>query len=281
LVHHGTRASYGQAVSIHCLICRIKEYLMKASICLSDSFGGAGTMHGSGSIEDGQSCSEMPTVLEIFHSPRPANLAGTANADPHDDLLRVLSEIIRSAMTGNGAYTECFVRHIELALQEYIHSSRTQERPAHTIHSGRLASWQLRKAKALLGLKLEAPAPVAEVAEACRISPPHFSRAFKQSTGLPPHHWVMERRIEHAKWLLINTRALLVQIAQSCGFGVQSHFTRVFTRTVGISPSAWRRAFASPSTEPGQINQPSSSAGNDGDRRRHGLERSTSSRIHG
>ena len=74
------------------------------------------------------------------------------------------------------------------------------------------------------------------------LSPSHFARAFRGSTGMPPHRWLLNRRIEKAKDALHNTQASLAAVATACGFADQSHFTRVFTRFVGISPGAWRRA---------------------------------------
>jgi AraC-like DNA-binding protein len=68
-----------------------------------------------------------------------------------------------------------------------------------------------------------------------------FVRAFKETTGLPPHRWLMSRRIERAQETLINSRLSLVEIAERTGFADQSHFTRVFTGTVGTSPGEWRR----------------------------------------
>jgi transcriptional regulator GlxA family with amidase domain len=82
---------------------------------------------------------------------------------------------------------------------------------------------------------------MADLARACNLSPGHFTRAFKQTTGQPPHRWLMERRIEKAKQLLTDTTLSLAEIAMACGFADQSHFTRVFSRTTHASPGAWRR----------------------------------------
>jgi Helix-turn-helix domain len=69
-----------------------------------------------------------------------------------------------------------------------------------------------------------------------------LSRAFRQSIGLPPHQWLLQRRVDKAKQLLRDSRSPLAEVAADCGFADQSHFTRVFTRAVGISPGQWRRA---------------------------------------
>jgi AraC family transcriptional regulator len=68
----------------------------------------------------------------------------------------------------------------------------------------------------------------------------HFVRAFKQSTGLPPHQYLILQRIEAAKRRLLDARASLADIAARCGFADQSHFTATFRKVVGVPPGAWR-----------------------------------------
>jgi len=69
----------------------------------------------------------------------------------------------------------------------------------------------------------------------------HFSRAFKASTGVPPHQWLMLERVAMAEGLLAKSSTPLVHVAGMCGFADQSHFCRVFTRFKGCSPGVWRR----------------------------------------
>jgi AraC family transcriptional regulator len=81
---------------------------------------------------------------------------------------------------------------------------------------------------------------VAFIAQECGMSPTHFARAFKQSVGLPPHQWLLLRRVDVAKSLLQLGTMSTAEIALETGFADQSHFTRVFSRLVGASPQAWR-----------------------------------------
>ncbi|MGN6465187.1 MAG: helix-turn-helix transcriptional regulator, partial [Rhizobiaceae bacterium] len=80
-----------------------------------------------------------------------------------------------------------------------------------------------------------------ELASECGLSPRHFARAFKQSVGVAPHHWMVRRRCDRAKDMLRGSETSLADIALACGFADQSHFTRTFTRVFGISPGAWRK----------------------------------------
>jgi AraC family transcriptional regulator len=106
---------------------------------------------------------------------------------------------------------------------------------------GGLAPWQQRRAKELLRENLSGDLSLPELASACRLSAGHFSRAFRQTVGCPPHQWLLYQRVERAKQLILNTDEPLCQIALDTGFADQSHFTRVFSQRVKTSPAAWRR----------------------------------------
>ena len=103
-----------------------------------------------------------------------------------------------------------------------------------------LAGWQADLVLRLLG-NPSGDIPVAALARSCGLSRSYFIRAFKRSMGLPPHHWLMHRRIERAREMLVRTNERIAEIAICCGFADQSHLTRVFHNVVGESPAAWRR----------------------------------------
>ena len=111
---------------------------------------------------------------------------------------------------------------------------------------GGLAPWQLRRAEALMSENLSVQVSLGQVAQECGLSVRHLTRAFRQSTGVPPHRWLLNRRVERAKTLLPNTKLSLSDVALACGFGDQSHFTRTFTAAVRLSPGVWRRLKSAP-----------------------------------
>lgn len=79
-----------------------------------------------------------------------------------------------------------------------------------------------------------------ELARQANLSTFHFAKMFRVSVGLPPHGYVVKRRVDRAKSLLRDGDLDLAQIALSCGYGSQSHFTRAFKGETGITPGAWR-----------------------------------------
>jgi AraC-like DNA-binding protein len=111
---------------------------------------------------------------------------------------------------------------------------------------GELAPWQLDRAKELMASDLAAPMALAEVARHIRVSPSHFSRAFKASTGLAPSAWLLGLRLDRAKDLLRASDLPIADVAALCGFADQSHFTRTFSKSMGQAPGAWRRSYRRP-----------------------------------
>ena len=70
----------------------------------------------------------------------------------------------------------------------------------------------------------------------------HFARQFKVATGLPPHQYVIMRRVERAKRLLQLSDLSLAEVAARAGFTDQSKFSHHFKRVVGLSPRQFRRS---------------------------------------
>ena len=110
-----------------------------------------------------------------------------------------------------------------------------------SIPRGGLAPWQARRARELLDANLDGKLLLSQLAEKCGLSTRHFARAFRQSMGVPPHRWLLSRRVERAKDLLRDPMLSLAEVALACGFADQSHFTRMFTTLAGLSPGLWRR----------------------------------------
>ena len=83
------------------------------------------------------------------------------------------------------------------------------------------------------------------LAEIAQLSVHHFARAFRQTLGIPPHNYIVQRRVEHAQQLLRNTDLPVSEIAIVAGFTDQSHLARHFRTITGVSPSLARHRFRS------------------------------------
>jgi AraC-like DNA-binding protein len=80
------------------------------------------------------------------------------------------------------------------------------------------------------------------LADITGLSRSYFAHAFKRSTGLSPHCFLMQCRLEHAQKLLTETNMPLAQIALASGFGDQSHFSRRFRQSIGLTPGSFRQS---------------------------------------
>ncbi|WP_158746929.1 AraC family transcriptional regulator [Acidisphaera sp. L21] len=164
---------------------------------------------------------------------------GDATDDP------VISSLVSSLLPSVGAPEAAFglfVDHVMLALLTYVGRAYGAVDYTRRAARGKLAPWQERRAKEMLEADLNSNLRTAALAEACGLSPSHFARAFRQSTGLPPHRWLLNRRVDRAKELMLTTGMSLPDLAAACGFSDQSHLSRVFERVVGVPPGAWRRS---------------------------------------
>ena len=110
----------------------------------------------------------------------------------------------------------------------------TPRRPAHV--EGGLPNWRLERALELLEADLTKTPSLAELAAPLRLHPTSFCSAFKQSTGLSPHRYLLAHRINRAKEMMKDQNLTLTEIALDCGFSSSSQFSTVFKRITGVSP---------------------------------------------
>lgn len=105
-----------------------------------------------------------------------------------------------------------------------------------------LPRWKSRRVMEYIESNLDKPIRNDELAGIVHLSRSHFCRAFHNSTGNPPHEYIIRRRIERAQRLMVQTRTPLNQIALECGLVDQAHLARLFRRVVGVTPATWRRS---------------------------------------
>jgi len=191
----------------------------------------------------------------MFYLPRVAlnAVAAEAGAPPLNELRyqravgiddtvarQLLSSVLPAIAQPEHAHP-LFLDHVVMAMASHMAYAYGGVRARHVHHRGGLATWQLKRAMQLMSESLTEGPGLSRVAEECGLSPRHFARAFRQSTGVPPHRWLLQHRVQRAKDLLRTHALTLADIALRCGFADQSHFTRVFSREVGFSPGQWRR----------------------------------------
>jgi AraC family transcriptional regulator len=163
---------------------------------------------------------------------------------PHakiDPLLWHLGASLIPALERPELACRLYIDHVVLALHAYVAHAYGGVDIAPPLARGGLARWQIHRATELLRANLEGKVSLSEVARDCELSVSHFVHAFKQSLGKPPYQWLIDRRIDAAKYLLLNSRYPLADIALRCGFADQTCLIRAFRSRVRMAPGEWRR----------------------------------------
>jgi AraC family transcriptional regulator len=107
-------------------------------------------------------------------------------------------------------------------------------------YRGGLPIARLRKIEDYVRAHLAESISIETLAELAELSPFHFSRVFKQTTGTTPLQFVIRERMLQAQQLIRETSRSLIEIALEVGYTSPSHFAQVFRRTVGVAPTEFR-----------------------------------------
>jgi AraC family transcriptional regulator len=185
-------------------------------------------------------------VADEANAPRISDLRYVPGEGFDDSVIRSLSMALYPAFENPEQTSRMFVDHMTMAVATHMAHTYGGMRTAVRQASGGLAPWQVSRAQEMISAGLDGNIALATIAKECGLSVSHFSRAFRQSTGVPPHAWLLQRRIDASKAMLADRKLALAEVALQCGFADQSHFTRIFSRSVGVSPGLWRRVLELP-----------------------------------
>jgi AraC family transcriptional regulator len=150
-----------------------------------------------------------------------------------------LKTAIESGERQGGRYLEALANVLGHEL------SHLCEEPARSspVSRGSLAGWQMRVVTAYVEEHLDERIYLTTLARLARLSVHHFCRAFKQSFGMPPHRYHVQRRIDRAKTLLADRANSITDVGLSLGYSHSSAFTSAFREMTGQTPSRFRRNF--------------------------------------
>lgn len=152
-------------------------------------------------------------------------------------LLECLRAEIRQGYPGGRIYGETLVA----ALIAHLLHNEPGGAPATNGGLRGLSRPQLRRLDAFMREHLGEEISLKTLASVAGLSPFHFVRVFKQATGLTPHRYLLERRLERARELLLCRSRALAEVAIEAGFCDQSHLTLQFKRAYGVTPGEFRR----------------------------------------
>jgi AraC family transcriptional regulator len=178
---------------------------------------------------------------ELSTEPGVQRILASGACQMSDPTISGIAQLMAADVSGPERGASPIVRHLVSALSAHLHARYTGELSSRGPSGRGFATWQERRAIEMLTRGVGDTPNIAAIARACGLSPDRFIRLFKLTTGMPPHRWLRRYRVDFAKKRLLDNRLALSEIALSCGFSDQSHFTRVFLAWTGLTPGEWRR----------------------------------------
>lgn len=122
------------------------------------------------------------------------------------------------------------------ALSVHLLSRYTNRDPILKYYKGKLSQQQLKRVIDYIYSHLDENISLVELASVMQLSEYHFARLFKQTTGIAPHQYHLQCRVEQTKKLLLQKDSTIAEIAQMVGFASQGHLNYHFKRQVGMTP---------------------------------------------
>jgi len=172
---------------------------------------------------------------------RPERVEILDNFGTRDSKIEQLGSLLLSELEcegfGGRLYAESLASALAVHLLRRYSTAGAAVRPTATV----LPWFKLRRATEYMNDNLSKGVALSEIAGALAMSPYHFARMFKQTTGIAPHQYLIERRVECAKSLLRETELSVTEIAHRVGCTNQSHFSMLFRRATAMTPTIFRQ----------------------------------------
>jgi AraC family transcriptional regulator len=142
----------------------------------------------------------------------------------------------------SGFEQSCLCRYSDVLFRPHVLTSYdTDWSSLSSCLDGGLSPYHVRQVIEHINNHLDGDLELERLAAIVQLSQYHFSRAFKRSTGMSPHQYVIQQRVERAKQLLRQGEMSICEIAIRCGFTHQSHLTRHFRRLMGVTPKVFQK----------------------------------------
>jgi AraC family transcriptional regulator len=194
----------------------------------------------------------LVNVIQLYLPHRTLErVAGEADTATPSDLLErtghpdpITSRLLASAadvLEGSAALDALFRQQLTDLLATRLLAAHTGSSAAIQPAIGGLSPMTLRRAIERLRADSDADVSLGALASDAGLSRFHFCRAFKESTGLSPHAWLRQHRLEQAMNMLRDTDASVVSVAAALGYSSQTAFAAAFRKLTGETPSDWRR----------------------------------------
>lgn len=183
----------------------------------------------------------MARVAQEVADCDPARLRLIGRAPFQDPLLAQIGLALRREVEQPTSAGKLYAQSAAQMLAVHLLRSYTNARMEIKEPSQGLTRRQISRVTDFLLAHLDQDLSLPVLAQQADFSPYHFARLFHRTTGESPHQFVLRQRIERAKHLLTEADVPLAHVALACGFANQGHLTRVFKRSVGLTPALYRK----------------------------------------
>lgn len=157
-----------------------------------------------------------------------------------DPELMAIGQGLLACLGADGAAARLRAQEHAFELARHLASRYAAGSPPQPARPSQLTPRKLRRALDYMEAHLREEVSLTDLADELAMSPGHFAHAFKGSTGLAPHRYLVARRVELAKALLRDTDLPITEIAHQVGCGTHSHFSVMFLRSTGRTPRDFR-----------------------------------------
>lgn len=153
-----------------------------------------------------------------------------------DGFIQSIFSTLKAEAEMGGIASHLLLDSLQTALAIHLLRNYCTTRPKLSTYTNGLSQAQLIRVTDYIKAYLHQDLKLDQIAAIAQLSPYHFLRLFKQSLGITPHQYILQQRLDKAKYLLQHSELSIAEIAVRTGFCDQSHLTRHFKRILGITP---------------------------------------------
>jgi AraC family transcriptional regulator len=158
-----------------------------------------------------------------------------------DDLIQSIFATLSTELATGGIGSNLLIDSLKTTLAIHLLRNYCTTLPRLSSYADGLSAAKLTLIKDYINTHLDLDLKLTELSSIAQISPYHFLRLFKKSVGITPHQYILQQRIDRAKYLLKSSNLDISEIAFRVGFCDSSHLTRCFKSILGKTPSQWRQ----------------------------------------
>jgi AraC family transcriptional regulator len=189
-------------------------------------------------------CYLEPSSLSqiAYESVNPDRVELLATLKKSDVLIYQIGLALRSNLEADGSSSRLYADSMATALSAHLLRHYSTRNHDFRDYQDGLSKQPLKQAIEYIQAHLGENLSLREIADELGMSQYYFCRLFKRSTGVSPHQYLMQQRVEKAKYLLKQSNLTVTSVALECGFANQSHFAKYFHKCTGLNPKAFRRS---------------------------------------